>query len=295
MIHLSGLGVAMITPFNKNGAVDYPALQRNTEHLINSDVDFLVVLGTTAETPTLSIDEQRSVLDFIIELNNKRLPVVVGLASNNTSAICKRIEEFDFNGVDAVLSASPNYNKPSQKGIIEHFNRVADASPKPIVLYNVPSRTGSNMTASTTIELANHENIIAIKEASGDLSQVDEILRLRPEGFQVFSGDDGLTLAMIASGADGVISVIGNALPKRFGSMVNQALFGQFIEAREMHHKLSPIMEAIFEEGNPTGIKSVMDTIGLCSDSVRLPLVPTTKQLRDKLYSCLADLDVEIA
>ncbi len=295
MIHLSGLGVAMITPFNKNGAVDYPALQRNTEHLINSDVDFLVVLGTTAETPTLSIDEQRSVLDFIIELNNKRLPVVVGLASNNTSAICKRIEEFDFNGVDAVLSASPNYNKPSQKGIFEHFNRVADASPKPIVLYNVPSRTGSNMTASTTIELANHENIIAIKEASGDLSQVDEILRLRPEGFQVFSGDDGLTLAMIASGADGVISVIGNALPKRFGSMVNQALFGQFIEAREMHHKLSPIIEAIFEEGNPTGIKSVMDTIGLCSDSVRLPLVPATKQLRDKLYSCLADLDVEIA
>lgn len=295
MINLSGLGVAMITPFNKNGAVDYPALQRNTEHLINSDVDFLVVLGTTAETPTLSLEEQRSVLDFIIELNNKSLPVVVGLASNNTAALCSRIKEFDFKGVDAVLSASPNYNKPSQGGIVEHFKKVADSSPKPIILYNVPSRTGSNMSAATTLELAAHDNIIAIKEASGNLSQIDEILRHRPEGFQVFSGDDALTLAMIASGSDGVISVIGNALPKRFGSMVNQALFGQFVEAREMHHSLCPIIDAIFEEGNPTGIKSVMNTIGLCDDSVRLPLVPATKQLRDKLYSCLADLDVEIA
>jgi 4-hydroxy-tetrahydrodipicolinate synthase len=285
----------MITPFNKNGAVDYPALQRNTEHLINSDVDFLVALGTTAETPTLSIEEQRSVLDFIIELNNKRLPVVVGLASNNTQALCDRISDFDFKGVDAVLSASPNYNKPSQRGIVEHFKKVAEASPKPIILYNVPSRTGSNMSAVTTLELANHKNIMAIKEASGDLGQVDEILSAKPEGFLVFSGDDALTLAMITSGADGVISVIGNALPKRFGSMVNQALFGQVVEARKMHHKLSPIIDAIFEEGNPAGIKSVMDMIGLCDNSVRLPLMPATKPLRDKLYGCLADLDVEIA
>ena len=295
MINLNGLGVAMITPFNKNGAVDYPALQRNTEHLINSDVGFLVVLGTTAETPTLSFEEQRSVLDFIIELNNKRLPIVAGLASNNTKALCDRISNFDFNGIEAVLSASPNYNKPSQNGIIEHFTHVADPSPKPIILYNVPSRTGSNILASTTLKLAENDNIIAIKEASGDLSQVDEILRNKPDGFQVFSGDDALTLPMISSGADGVISVIGNALPKRFDSMVNQALFGQVIEAREMHHKLCPIIDAIFEEGNPTGIKTVMDIIGLCDDSVRLPLVPASKQLRDKLYNCLAELDVEIA
>jgi 4-hydroxy-tetrahydrodipicolinate synthase len=294
MINLNGLGVAMITPFNKNGAVDYPALQRNTEHLINSDVEFLVVLGTTAETPTLSLEEQRSVLDFIIELNNKRLPIVVGLAGNNTQALCDRISDFNFKGIDAVLSASPHYNKPSQRGIVEHFTKVAEASPKPIILYNVPSRTGSNMTSATTLELANHKNVMAIKEASGDLQQVDEILKGRPKGFQVFSGDDALTLAMLSSGADGVISVIGNALPKRFGSMVNQALFGQVIEAREMHHKLSPIITSIFEEGNPAGIKSVMDMIGLCDDSVRLPLVSATKQLRDKLYSCLADLDVEI-
>ena len=295
MINLNGLGVAMVTPFNENGSVDYPALQRITEHLIKSDVDFLVALGTTAETPTLSLKEQRSVLDFIIELNNKRLPIVVGLASNNTKALCDRISEFDFNGVDSILSASPNYNKPSQAGIIKHFNMVADVSPKPVILYNVPSRTGRNMTAATSLELAKHKNIIAIKEASGDLDQVDEILRNKPEGFSVFSGDDSLTLAMIGAGADGVISVLGNALPKRFGTMVHQALFGQIIEAREMHHKLSPIIDSIFAEGNPTGIKSVMDIIGLCSKSVRLPLVPATKSLRDRLYCNLADLDVEIA
>lgn len=294
MIKLSGLGVAMVTPFNANGAVDYPALQRITEHLVDS-CDFLVVMGTTGETPTLSVEEQRSVLDFIIEINNKRLPIVVGLGGNNTKALCERISNFDFTGVDAVLSASPYYNKPSQEGIFQHFTAVADASPKPIILYNVPSRTGSNMAASTTLRLAEHKNIAAIKEAGGDLAQIDEIIRNKPEGFSVLSGDDGLTLAMIGSGADGVISVIGNALPKRFGGMVHQALFGQVLDANEMHHKLSPIIEAIFEEGNPAGIKSVMDILGLCGSDVRLPLVPATKKLRDKLYSCLADLDVDLA
>lgn len=294
MIKLSGLGVAMVTPFNANGAVDYPALQRITEHLVDS-CDFLVVMGTTGETPTLSVEEQRSVLDFIVEINNKRLPIVVGLGGNNTKALCERISNFDFTGVDAVLSASPYYNKPSQEGIFQHFTAVADASPKPIILYNVPSRTGSNMAASTTLRLAEHKNIAAIKEAGGDLAQIDEIIRNKPEGFSVLSGDDGLTLAMIGSGADGVISVIGNALPKRFGGMVHQALFGQVLDANEMHHKLSPIIEAIFEEGNPAGIKSVMDILGLCGSDVRLPLVPATKKLRDKLYSCLADLDVDLA
>lgn len=294
MIKLSGLGVAMVTPFNANGAVDYPALQRLTEHLVDS-CDFLVVMGTTGETPTLSVEEQRSILDFVIEINNKRLPVVVGLGGNNTKALCERISEFDFKGVDAVLSASPYYNKPTQEGILQHFTAVANASPKPIILYNVPSRTGSNMAASTTLELANHKNIIAVKEAGGDLAQIDEIIRNKPSDFSVLSGDDGLTLSMIGSGAEGVISVIGNALPKRFGSMVHQALFGQILEASEMHHKLSPIIDVIFEEGNPAGIKSVLDILNICNSSVRLPLVPATKNLRDKLYSCLADLDVDLA
>lgn len=294
MIKLSGLGVAMVTPFNANGQVDYPALQRLTEHIVKSS-DFLVVMGTTAETPTLSVEEQRSVLDFVIEINNNRVPVVVGLGGNNTAALCERIKNFDFKGVDAVLSASPYYNKPTQEGIYQHFTAVADASPKPIILYNVPSRTGSNMAASTTVRLADHKNIIAIKEAGGDLAQIDEIIRTKPDDFSVLSGDDGLTLAMIGSGADGVISVIGNALPKRFGGMVHQALFGQVLEAKEMHHKLAPIIEAIFEEGNPAGIKSVLDILNICDDEVRLPLVPATKKLRDKLYSCLADLDVDLA
>lgn len=294
MIKLSGLGVAMVTPFNSNGQIDYPALQRLTEHIVESS-DFLVVMGTTGETPTLSFEEQRSVLDFVIEINNKRVPVVMGLGGNNTAALCERIKDFDFKGVDAVLSASPYYNKPSQEGIYQHFMAVANASPKPIILYNVPSRTGSNMTAATTVRLADHNNITAIKEASGDLAQIDEIIRTKPVDFSVLSGDDGLTLAMLGSGADGVISVIGNALPKRFGGMIHQALFGQVLEAKEMHHKLAPIIDAIFEEGNPAGIKSVLDILNICSDNVRLPLVPATKNLRDKLYSCLADLDVDLA
>ena len=294
MIKLSGLGVAMVTPFNANGQVDYPALQRLTEHIVESS-DFLVVMGTTGETPTLSFEEQRSVLDFVIEINNKRVPVVMGLGGNNTAALCERIKEFDFKGVDAVLSASPYYNKPSQEGIYQHFMAVANASPKPIILYNVPSRTGSNMTAATTVRLSEHKNIIAVKEASGDLAQIDEIIRTKPADFSVLSGDDGLTLAMLGSGADGVISVIGNALPKRFGGMIHQALFGQVLEAKEMHHKLAPIIDSIFEEGNPAGIKSVLDILNICSDNVRLPLVPATKNLRDKLYSCLADLDVDLA
>jgi len=293
---LSGLGVAMITPFNSKGAIDFVSLEHTTEYLIKSgSCDFLVVLGTTAETPTLSLDEQRAVLDFIIELNKGRLPVVVGLAGNDTAALCERIKSFDFKGVDAVLSASPHYNKPSQKGIVEHFKAVAKASPKPVILYNVPSRTASNMTSSTTLELAQVENICAIKEASGDLSQVDEILKNKPDGFQVFSGDDALTLAMISSGADGVISVIGNALPKIFGNMVQQALFGQVTEARTTHLDLVEMINAIFEEGNPVGVKAVMQHIGLCEDAVRLPLIPASKELKDKLYKLLAKLDVEIA
>ena len=293
---LSGLGVAMITPFNSKGAIDFVSLQHTTEHLINSgSCDFLVVLGTTAETPTLSVDEQRGVLDFIIELNKGRLPIVVGLAGNDTLALCNRIKTFDFKGVDAVLSASPHYNKPSQKGIIEHFKSVAIASPKPVILYNVPSRTGSNMTASTTLELAHISNICAIKEASGDLSQVDEILNNKPDGFQVFSGDDALTLAMISSGADGVISVIGNALPKIFGKMTQQALFGQVTDARITHLNLAEIINTIFEEGNPVGVKAVMQHLGLCEDAVRLPLIPATKEHKAKLYKLLAKLDVELA
>ena len=291
MNKLSGLGVAMVTPFTDKGKVDFPALQKLVEHLISGACDFLVVLGTTAETPTLTLEEQSRVLNFVIEINAKRLPIVVGLAGNDTAALCERIENFDLTGVDAVLSACPYYNKPTQAGLKAHFLAVAEASKKPVMLYNVPSRTACNLEAATTLELAKHPNIFAIKEASGDLAQIDTILRNRPSNFQVFSGDDALTLAMIAAGSDGVISVIGNALPNIFGNMVHQALFGQILEARKAHLELSTSIDAIFEEGNPSGIKSMLEHLGICSSHVRLPLVPATQELKDKIYSCLAELN----
>jgi len=291
MNNLSGLGVAMVTPFTDTGKVDFPALQKLVEHLLSGSCDFLVVLGTTGETPTLTLEEQRGVLDFVIEINAKRKDIVVGLAGNDTAALCDRIENFDLTGVDAVLSACPHYNKPTQDGLRAHFTAVAEASNKPVMLYNVPSRTGCNLASETTLELANHPNIFAIKEASGDLAQIEFILKNRPANFLVFSGDDALTLAMIASGSDGVISVIGNALPNIFGEMVHQALFGQIIEARRVHLDLATSIDAIFAEGNPSGIKAMLEHLGICSSYVRLPLVPATQELKDKIYSCLAELD----
>ena len=292
---LSGLGVAMVTPFNEKGGIDLPALQRLTENLVNGACDFLVVLGTTAETPTLSEEEQRRVLDFVLEVNAKRKPVIVGLAGNNTAELCRRIASFDLLGVDAVLSACPYYSKPTQAGLIAHFEAVADASSRPVILYNVPSRTGCNLEAESTLHLANNPNIVAIKEASGNLVQIDSILLNRPSGFKVFSGDDALTLAMISSGADGVISVIGNAIPDIFGTMVHQALFGQINEARATHLSLAPIVEAIFKEGNPAGIKAMLEQIGICEDYVRPPLVSATPELKKIIYTQIAELNVTIA
>lgn len=291
MNNLSGLGIAIVTPFTDQGKIDFPALQRLVEHLISSACDFLVVLGTTAETPTLTLEEQRQVLDFVIEINAKKKFILVGLAGNHTTALCDRIESFNFTGVDAILSACPYYNKPTQEGLTAHFIAVAESSPVPVMLYNVPSRTGCNLKASTTLELAQHPNIFAIKEASGDLAQIDLILKNRPPNFLVFSGDDALTLSMIASGSDGVISVIGNALPNIFGDMVHQALFGQILEARHAHLELVDSIDAIFAEGNPSGIKAMLEHLRICSSNVRLPLVPATKELKDRIYACLAELD----
>ena len=285
----------MVTPFNEKGGIDLPALQRLTENLVNGACDFLVVLGTTAETPTLSEEEQRRVLDFVLEVNAKRKPVIVGLAGNNTAELCKRIASFDLSGVEAVLSACPYYSKPTQAGLIAHFEAVADASSRPVILYNVPSRTGCNLEAESTLHLANNPNIVAIKEASGNLVQIDSILLNRPSGFKVFSGDDALTLAMISSGADGVISVIGNAIPDIFGTMVHQALFGQINEARATHLSLAPIVEAIFKEGNPAGIKAMLEQLAICEDYVRLPLVSATPELKKIIYTRIAELNVTIA
>lgn len=292
---LQGLGVALITPFHGDGKVDFPALQRMVEHLATGGCDFLVVLGTTAETPTLSPEEQRSVVDFVVEVNANRMPLVVGVSGNNTLELCARIRTWDLEGIDAFLVASPAYNKPSQLGIVRHFNAVADAAPKPIVLYNVPGRTASNMTAATTLELAQHHNVCGIKEASGDLGQIGLILSQRPKDFSVWSGDDALAMPTVSMGAEGVISVMGNAYPAEMSRMIQQAAFGQIQEAQHTHQALMPIMDLLFAEGNPVGVKVALKHLGICEANVRLPLVEGSKDLADKLYKAIADLEVTSA
>ena len=289
---LPGLGVALVTPFNEHGAVDYPALQKIVEGQIEGGTDFLVVLGTTAETPTLLPEERRRIVDFVLEVNASRLPVVVGVTGNATAVLCEEISNWDCTGVAAFLVASPSYNKPSQEGIIAHYRAVADVADRPIILYNVPSRTGSNMTASTTLELAKHPNILGIKEASGDLNQIGEILSRRPMDFDVWSGDDALGMPAIALGADGLISVIGNLLPAMVSSMVHQAAFGQIHDARSTHSSLSSLVSLLFEEGNPAGVKAAMHHLNMCPPHVRLPLMEASRDLSERLYAAIAALDV---
>ena len=289
---LHGLGVAMVTPFNEQGNVDFPALQRMVEHQIKGGTAFLVVLGTTGETPTLSAAEQRRVVDFVLEVNAVRLPVVVGVTGNNTAELCERIHNWDVSGVAAFLVATPAYNKPGQEGLKAHYTSVADAAQRPVILYNVPGRTSCNMSAATTLTLANHSNVIGIKEASGDLEQIGDILAGRPPHFAVWSGDDALAMPTVAMGAEGLISVLGNAFPKPLTAMVEQASFGQTHEARSTHAALKPLMKLMFEEGNPAGIKAAMNHLGLCEGDVRLPLTKASSALKDKLYAAIAALEV---
>lgn len=290
---LQGLGVALVTPFNAQGQVDYPALQRMVEHQIEGGTSFLVVLGTTGETPTLSSEEQRRVVDFVLEVNARRLPVVVGVTGNATAELCERIAAWDVDGVAAFLVATPAYNKPTQEGLVKHYEAVANAAARPIILYNVPGRTSCNMTAQTTLTLSKHPNVVGVKEASGDLGQIGAILAGRATDFAVWSGDDALAMPTVAMGAEGVISVLGNVLPGAMSDMVQQASFGQVHDARATHSTLGPLMDLLFEEGNPTGVKSAMNHLGLCERHVRLPLVPASQQLHDAIYAAIAALDVK--
>lgn len=280
-----GLGVAMVTPFNADGSIDYAGLEKLTRFLIDSEkVDYLVVQGTTGESVVMNKEEKRKVLDRIIEINAGKLPIVLGMGSNNTLELVDTIKNFNFSGVDAILSASPYYNKPTQEGIYQHYKTVAENSPLPIILYNVPGRTSSNVLPETTLRLAyDFDNIIAIKEASGSVEQAMEIIQARPENFLVISGDDGLTLPIIASGGDGVISVIGNSFPKEFGSMVHRALEGKIAEARQYHYQLFDMINGIFKEGNPGGIKEVLSIQGICENHLRLPLWNVSNDLSSYL------------
>jgi 4-hydroxy-tetrahydrodipicolinate synthase len=285
---LKGTGVALVTPFHKDGSIDFKGLEKLVEHIIKNGVDYLVVLGTTGESVTLSKDEKTAVQDFIVEVNNKRLPVVLGVGGNCTQEIINCIKKTEFDGIEAILSVSPYYNKPAQRGIYEHYKRIASVSPVPVILYNVPGRTGSNILPETTLDLAHDiKNIIGIKEASGNLEQIMQILKNRPKDFMVISGDDALTLPMIAMGADGVISVAANVFPKDFSDMVRLGLKGNYDKARDLHYKMLDIINLLFVEGNPAGAKSALSALKICSEYLRLPLVEASKATHNKIAAAL--------
>jgi 4-hydroxy-tetrahydrodipicolinate synthase len=282
MNRISGMGVALITPFKKDKSIDFDALERVIKYVAGGGADFFVVLGTTAETPTLNTEEKKNIVKFVAWKNSKKLPLIVGAGGNNTAEAVKSVENL-YEEADAVLSVTPYYNKPSQKGLQEHFTAIADASPKPVVLYNVPGRTGVNMTADTCLKLSEHKNIIAIKEASGNLNQLAYILKGKPEDFSVLSGDDGLVLMQMAMGIDGVISVAGNAFPKEFGKLVHLAMNGNFTEARLIHLQMIEIIDLLFAEGNPAGVKTALTIKGLIENKLRLPLIEGSGVLYEKL------------
>jgi 4-hydroxy-tetrahydrodipicolinate synthase len=284
-----GTGVALVTPLNANGSVDYDGLKNLINYLVDGKVEYLVSLGTTGEASTLNKDEKKKIWEYTAEINNGRLPLVAGLGSNNTAELIEQIKDFKSSGYDAILSASPYYNKPSQEGIYQHYKAVSEASPLPVLLYNVPGRTSSNVSAETTCRLAHDfKNIIGTKEASANFDQFNQIMRDKPEDFMLISGDDPAALPLIALGAVGVISVIGNALPKQFSEMIRLCLAGDFKAAAPLHLKLIEITRLIFEEGNPSGVKAALKHFGVCGDQVRLPLVSATNTLTEKIIKELA-------
>lgn len=284
MTEFRGSGVALVTPFNENQEVDLLGLENLVNHCINGGINYFVVMGTTAENATLNADEKLAVLRQVQKVNGRRLPIVYGIGGNDTQGIVKTIKETDFDGIDAILSVSPYYNKPTQEGIYQHFKTISENSPVPIIVYNVPGRTSSNMSAGTTLRLANDfKNIIGIKEASGNMEQVMKIIKERPEGFKVISGDDNLTLSMICCGGDGVISVSGQGFPKVFSIMVNSALSHMLKDAREAHYKLLDITNMLFEEGNPGGIKAVLEEKGICGPTLRQPLWKISDDLKTRI------------
>lgn len=288
-----GLGIALVTPFNADGSVDYASLKRLVEYQLQNGADFMCILATTGETPCLSAEEKQKIKNLVVDIVNARVPILMGCGGNNTAAIVEELKSTDWSGIDGVLSVCPYYNKPSQEGLYQHFKAIAAASPLPVVLYNVPGRTGINMKAETTVRLANDcENIVAIKEASGSLEQVDEIIKNKPDRFDVISGDDALTFPMIASGAAGVISVIGNALPKEFSRMIRLEFKGEYEPARKIHHRFTELYSLLFVDGNPAGVKALLHEMGFIQNELRLPLVPTRITTMQKMAAILKELRI---
>lgn len=295
MVHnkFKGLGIALITPFTPDGEVDYKALKRLVEYQLSNGADFLCILATTGETPCLTTDEKQKIKDLVRNVVNGRVPILIGCGGNNTAAVVEELKTGDFRGIDGVLSVCPYYNKPSQEGLFQHFRAIANATKLPVVLYNVPGRTGINLKAETTLRLAREcRNIVGIKEASGNLEQVDEIIKGKPAHFDVISGDDALTFPMIACGAVGVISVIGNALPREFSKMIRLEFKGEYEGARKIHHKFTELYSLLFVDGNPAGVKCLLHEMGMIENVLRLPLVPTRVQTVQKISEVMKELRI---
>jgi 4-hydroxy-tetrahydrodipicolinate synthase len=287
MQEIIGTGVALVTPFNAQGTVDHEALARIVNYQVENSIDYLVVLGTTGESVTLSKQEKKEVIHTIQQANDGRLPLVIGIGGNDTAVVVNELKTADVTGFDAILSVSPSYNKPTQEGIYQHFKAVSEASPLPIILYNVPGRTASNMSVETVVRLAAFENVVAIKEAAGDLVQAMKMIQYTPKDFLVISGDDMIANAMTLAGGAGVISVIGQAMAQGFSDMIRYALNGDVGESYQLHYKMASVIDMIFEQGNPAGIKSLLQHLELCSDEVRLPLVRADDGLQSRLKTFL--------
>lgn len=288
-----GLGIALVTPFKSDGSVDYESLTRLVEYQLDNGADFLCILATTGETPCLTADEKKKIKELVISLAKGRVPILMGCGGNNTAAVIEELKTSDWHGIDGVLSVCPYYNKPSQEGLYQHFKSIAAATKLPVILYNVPGRTGVNLQASTTVRLAKDcPNIVAIKEASGNLEQVDEIIKNKPDDFDVISGDDSLTFPMISCGAVGVISVIGNALPKEFSKMIRLEFRGEYEGARKIHHKFTDLFSLLFVDGNPAGVKAMLHEMGMIENVLRLPLVPTRISTLQKMSEIMKELKI---
>ena len=288
-----GLGIALVTPFTTDGEVDYKSLKKLVEYQIDNGADFLCILATTGEAPCLTKDEKDKITELVKEVNKGRIKILKYCGGNNTRAVVDEIKNTDWSGIDGILSICPYYNKPSQEGLYQHFKAISQASPLPIVLYNVPGRTGINMKAETTVRLArDFDNIVALKVASGSLEQVDDIIKHKPDNFDVISGDDARTFSMVASGAAGVISVIGNALPKQFSRMIRLEFKGEYEPARKIHHMFTDLYSLLFVDGNPAGCKALLNDMGMIENVLRLPLVPTTIKTKERMAAILKELQL---
>jgi len=293
-INLQGMGVALITPFKEDDSVDFDALGKLVDYQLQNGTDYLVVLGTTAETPTLTEEEKKKIISLVVTRVRGRIPIVLGVGGNCTRSIVEKLKNDNYEGIDAILSVVPYYNKPSQEGIYQHYKAISEATKLPIVLYNVPGRTGVNMTAETTLRIAREfRNVIAVKEASGNISQMDDIIKNKPANFNVISGDDGITYPLVTLGAIGVISVIGNAFPKEFSRMVRLGLAGDYDSARTIHHSFTELFDLLFVDGNPAGVKCMLHMMGFIENKLRLPLVPTRIGTFEKIRDVLRQLSIK--